>query len=74
MRYEFQIDGSDEPIELITEDVINFNKGDIVNVTFRSTDKKKHRIRSVEYDLDQWCRNGRKEICLDKTTIYLEEI
>lgn len=71
-----KIDGSEqEPVELIIEDaVINFNKGDVINITFRSADKTKYRIRTIEYDLDQWFRNGKKQTCLDKITIYLEEI
>jgi hypothetical protein len=71
MRYIFQIDGDGLAVELISEDVINFNNGEKINIVFHDVaHKKTYRIRATEHDLLLIKSNA----YLDKTTIYLEEI
>jgi len=71
MKYEFQIDGDNLAVELISEDVINFNNGDKINIVFHDiAHKKTYKIRATEHNLLLIKSNA----YLDKTIIYLEEI
>jgi len=70
MIYEFQIDGCDKPIELSADDVINFNRSDLVNIAFKNnSEKTPYKIREIEYDLLVISNTY-----LDKITIYLEPV